>query len=118
MELQHQVILSLGSNQGNRLKNIELCLELIHKEIGTIIKVSKLYETASWGFESEAFYNCALVLHTAKNPEQILEQVLNVEKQLGRIRTENAGYQSRIIDVDLIAFGSEIINLEHLQIPH
>ena len=118
MELQHQVILSLGSNQGNRLKNIELCLELIHKEIGTIIKVSKLYETPSWGFESEAFYNCALVLHTAKNSEQILEQVLNVEKQLGRIRTENVGYQSRIIDVDLIAFGSEIINLEHLQIPH
>jgi deoxyguanosine kinase len=118
MELQHQVILSLGSNQGNRLTNIELCLELIHQEIGTIIKVSNLYETPSWGFESEAFYNCALVLHTSKTPEQILEQVLAVEKKLGRIRNENAGYQSRIIDVDLIAFNSEIINLEHLQIPH
>ena len=118
MEIQHQVILSLGSNQGNRLTNIELCLELIHQEIGTIIKVSNLYETPSWGFESEAFYNCALVLHTSKTPEQILEQVLAVEKKLGRIRNENAGYQSRIIDVDLIAFNSEIINLEHLQIPH
>lgn len=118
MELQHQVILSLGSNQGNRLKNIELCLELIHQEIGTIIKVSNLYETPSWGFESEAFYNCALVLHTSKEAEQILEQVLKVEKKLGRIRNENAGYQSRIIDIDLIAFDSEIINVEHLQIPH
>lgn len=118
MELQHQVILSLGSNQGNRLKNIELCLDLIHQEIGTIIKVSNLYETPSWGFESEAFYNCALVLHTSKTPEQILELALTVEKKLGRIRSENAGYQSRIIDIDLIAFDSEIINLEHLQIPH
>jgi deoxyguanosine kinase len=118
MELQHQVILSLGSNQGNRLKNIELCLELIHQEIGTIIKVSNLYETPSWGFESEAFYNCALLLHTSKTPEQILDQALFVEKKLGRIRSESAGYQSRIIDIDLIAFDSKIINLEHLQIPH
>lgn len=118
MEAQHQVILSLGSNQGNRLTNIELCLNLIHREVGTIIKVSNLYETPSWGFESEAFYNCALLLHTSKTAEQILKEVLGVEKKLGRIRNENAGYQSRIIDVDLIAFNSEIINAEHLQIPH
>ena len=118
MELQHQVILSLGSNQGNRLKNIELCLELIHQEIGTIIKVSHLYETPSWGFESEAFYNCALVLHTSYSAQKILELVLQVEKKLGRIRKENAGYQSRIIDIDLIAFDDEILDLDHLQIPH
>jgi deoxyguanosine kinase len=118
MNLQHQVVLSLGSNQGNRLKNIELCLELIHQEIGTILKVSRLYETPSWGFESEAFYNCALLLHTSKTPEQILKQILQVEKKLGRIRNENAGYQSRIIDIDLIAFDAEVIHFEHLQIPH
>jgi deoxyguanosine kinase len=118
MELQHQVILSLGSNQGNRLKNIELCLELIHKEIGTIIKVSKLYETPSWGFDSEAFYNCVLILHSSKSPEKVLEQALEVEKKLGRIRNVSGVYQSRIIDIDLIAFDSEIIDIDHLQIPH
>jgi 2-amino-4-hydroxy-6-hydroxymethyldihydropteridine diphosphokinase len=118
MKAQHQVILSLGSNQGNRLKNIELCLELIHQEIGTVIKMSKLYETPAWGFESDAFYNCALVIHTSKTAQQILEQVLQVEKTLGRIRNENAGYQSRIIDIDLIAFDDKIIHLENLQIPH
>ncbi|PWA07665.1 2-amino-4-hydroxy-6-hydroxymethyldihydropteridine diphosphokinase [Flavobacterium laiguense] len=118
MNLQHQVVLSLGSNQGNRLENIEQCLELIHQEIGTIIKVSKLYETPSWGFESEAFYNCALVLHTSQTPEQILEEVLIVEKKLGRIRNENAGYQSRIIDIDVVAFDAEVIHIEHLQVPH
>jgi deoxyguanosine kinase len=118
MNLQHQVVLSLGSNQGNRLENIEQCIELIHKEIGTIIKVSKLYETPSWGFESEAFYNCALVLHTSQTPQQILEEVLIVEKKLGRIRNENVGYQSRIIDIDVVAFDAEVINIEHLQVPH
>lgn len=118
MNLQHQVVLSLGSNQGNRLENIEQCIELIHQEIGTIIKVSKLYETPSWGFESEAFYNCALVLHTSQTPQQILEEVLIVEKKLGRIRNENAGYQSRIIDIDVVAFDAEVINIEHLQVPH
>src|SRR6187402_733065 len=118
MEVQHQIVLSLGSNQGNRLKNIELCLELIHQEIGTIIKVSNLYKTPSWGFESEAFYNCALLLHTHKSPERILEEVLLVEKKLGRIRNENAGYQSRIIDIDIIAFDSDVIHTEQLQIPH
>jgi 2-amino-4-hydroxy-6-hydroxymethyldihydropteridine diphosphokinase len=118
MELQHQVILSLGSNQGNRLENIELCLELIHQEIGTIIKVSHLYETPSWGFESEAFFNCALLLHSSNSAQEILEQVLQIEKKLGRIRKENAGYQSRVIDIDLIAYDDEILDLEHLQIPH
>mgnify|MGYP006191004173 CR=1 FL=1 len=64
MKSQHQVILSLGSNQGNRLENIESCLQLIHQEVGTVIRVSKLYETPSWGFESDFFYNCALILQT------------------------------------------------------
>jgi len=118
MKSQHQVVLSLGSNQGNRLRNIELCLQLIHQEIGTIIKVSKLYETPSWGFDSDAFYNCALVIHTFASAEKILQQVLSIERQLGRVRGETLGYQSRIIDIDLITFDSEIINTENLQIPH
>jgi 2-amino-4-hydroxy-6-hydroxymethyldihydropteridine diphosphokinase len=118
MKSQHQVVLSLGSNQGNRLRNIELCLQLIHQEIGTIIRVSKLYETPSWGFDSDAFYNCALVIHTFASAEKILEQVLAIERQLGRIRGEASGYQSRIIDIDLITFDSEIIETENLQIPH
>lgn len=118
MKSQHQVVLSLGSNQGDRLRNIELCLQMIHQKIGTVIRVSKLYETPSWGFDSDAFYNCALVIHTFASAEKILEQVLSVERQLGRIRGESTGYQSRIIDIDLITFDSEIIDTETLQIPH
>jgi 2-amino-4-hydroxy-6-hydroxymethyldihydropteridine diphosphokinase len=118
MKSQHQVILSIGSNQGNRLENIERCLQLIHQEIGTVIKVSKLYEAPSWGFDSDAFYNCALVLNTFSSAHKILMQVLNIEERLGRIRSNNLGYQSRSIDIDLIAFDEEVIDSEQLQIPH
>ena len=118
MKSQHQVVLSIGSNQGNRLENIQSCIDLIHQEVGTVIKVSKLYETPAWGFESDAFYNCALLLHTASSAQKILNQVLKVEKQLGRIRSNKEGYQSRIIDVDLIIYDDEIIESEKLQVPH
>ena len=118
MKSQHQVVLSIGSNQGNRLENIQNCISLIHQEVGTVIRVSKLYETPAWGFESDAFYNCALLLHTASSAQKILNQVLKVEKQLGRIRLNQDGYQSRIIDVDVIVFDDEIIESEKLQIPH
>jgi len=115
---QHQVILSIGSNQGNRLENIESAIAAIHLEVGTVVKVSQLYETPSWGFESESFYNCALVLHTVKTAQEILAKVLKIEDKLGRIRSGNEGYESRIIDIDVIAFDEEIIASEELQIPH
>lgn len=118
MNTQHQVILSLGSNQGNRLNNIQSAIDLIHREAGTVVKVSKLYETPAWGFEGEAFYNCALVLHTQRPAQTILEKVLGIEKKLGRVRSESEGYQSRLIDIDLIAYNEEIINSKELQVPH
>lgn len=118
MKSQHQVVLSIGSNQGNRLETIESCIDLIHREVGTVIQVSKLYETPAWGFESDAFYNCALLLHSNLSAQKILSQILKVEKKLGRIRSDQQGYQSRIIDVDMIVFDDEVIDSEKLQIPH
>ncbi|MFE3869986.1 2-amino-4-hydroxy-6-hydroxymethyldihydropteridine diphosphokinase [Flavobacterium sp. ZS1P70] len=118
MKSQHQVVLSLGSNQGNRLENIENCLQFIHQEVGTVIKVSRLYESPAWGFDSDAFYNCVAVIHTTNSAQKVLNQVLKVEKKLGRVRSNKVGYQSRTIDVDLISFDEEIIDSEKLQIPH
>jgi len=115
---QHQVVLSLGSNQGNRLATIQSCIDLIHSELATVVKVSKIYETPAWGFESEPFYNTAILIHTSKSAQKILNQVLKVEKKLGRIRSKDSGYQARIIDVDIIAFDEEVISTETLQIPH
>lgn len=115
---QHQVIVSLGSNQGNRFETIQACIDLIHSEVATVVKVSKIYETPAWGFESEPFYNAAILIHTTKSAQKILNQVLRVEKKLGRIRSKDSGYQARIIDVDIIAFDEEIISTENLQVPH
>jgi len=118
MSQQHQVILAIGSNQGNRLENIRAAIELIHNEIGTVVKISKLYETPSWGFESESFYNCALMLHTGQSAHEVLEKSLESEKKLGRIRSTAEGYQQRIIDIDVIAFDEAIIDSETLKVPH
>ena len=118
MYQQHQVILSIGSNQGNRLENIELAIDAIHEKVGTVVKVSKLYETPSWGFESDAFYNCALVLHTNNDANKILAKILEIETSLGRVRSDSSNYESRIIDIDIIAFNEDIILSESLQVPH
>ena len=118
MEHQNQVILSLGSNQGNRLATIQSAIESIHNEVGTVVKVSRLYETPAWGFESEPFYNCALMIHTPLSAQVILAQVLDLEQKLGRIRSEQGGYQQRTIDIDVIAFNEDIITTANLQVPH
>jgi deoxyguanosine kinase len=118
MNKQHQVILSLGSNQGNRLENITNCIEQLHQKIGTVIKVSKLYESPSWGFESNSFYNCAVVLNTHKTALLLLEEVLTLELELGRLRQDVEGYQPRVIDIDVIAFDEDIIASEKLKVPH
>jgi 2-amino-4-hydroxy-6-hydroxymethyldihydropteridine diphosphokinase len=118
MKKQNQVILSLGSNVGNRLQTIELAIACIHETIGTVVKVSSLYETPSWGFESDFFYNCALILQTHKSAQKILDEVLILENSLGRTRHEELGYQARTIDIDVIAFNEEIIQTDQLQVPH
>jgi len=118
MKSQHQVVLSIGSNYGNRFENIESCLQLIHHQVATVVKVSKVYESPSWGFESDPFYNIAVVVHTYDSADIILNKVLAIESQMGRVRNENSGYQSRSIDIDIIAFDNEIINTAQLKVPH
>jgi 2-amino-4-hydroxy-6-hydroxymethyldihydropteridine diphosphokinase len=115
---QHQVMVSLGSNQGNRLALIESCIDLIHNEVAVVVKVSKIYETPAWGFESEPFYNCVLLLHTSKSPQKLLNQLLKVEKKLGRVRNQVAEYQPRPIDIDILTFDEDVVATETLQIPH
>ncbi|MBQ0117959.1 MAG: 2-amino-4-hydroxy-6-hydroxymethyldihydropteridine diphosphokinase [Flavobacterium sp.] len=118
MQSNNQVILSLGSNQGDLLKNIQDCILLIHNKIGTVITISKLYKTPSWGFEAPSFYNCALLIHTTYSPEKILRVLLDIESELGRKRSDSTGYESRIIDIDIISYNDEIIDTPDLQIPH
>lgn len=118
MKIQHQIILSIGTNQGEKFANIKHAIDLIHFEIATVVKVSKLYESPSWGFESAIFYNCAVLVHSCKTSKEILGEILQAEKKLGRIRNDSEGYQARIIDIDIISFDEEIIETENLIVPH
>lgn len=118
MSDQKKVVLSLGSNIGNRLENIQNCIQLIHENIGLVLRVSKLYESPAWGFESDAFYNCALLIHTSFSAEKILKKIAIIEKELGRVRKKTESYEARIIDVDIIMIEDLVIQSEHLIIPH
>lgn len=116
-KMQHLAVLSLGSNLGDRRENIVRCIELIHAKAGTVISVSKLYETPPWGFESEPFYNGAIAVHTLLSADDLLKTVLSIETEMGRVR-QGEGYQPRVIDIDLISYDDEIIDFEHLKVPH
>lgn len=118
MYKQHQIILSLGSNQGNRKNNLQQAIDLINYEVGSVISISPIYETPSWGFESDAFYNCAILIHSFKSAEDVLIRCLQIETRLGRIRNQTSGYSARTIDIDLVSFNEEIISTENLNIPH
>jgi 2-amino-4-hydroxy-6-hydroxymethyldihydropteridine diphosphokinase len=118
MKSQNTILLSLGTNMGHKLENLETCIMSIHNTIATVVEVSKVYETPAWGFEGDVFYNCAITIHSHKSAQKILSKIINLEKKLGRTRTNTEQYESRSIDIDIISFNNEIIETENLKIPH
>ena len=129
-----ELYLSLGSNQGDKRKNIEDALSILNIELGTPYKaVSSLIETEPWGFDSEETFVNAAVLYELEmkkgyNPEaeglMILEICKSVERRLGRTgapQYDERGeriYTDRPIDIDILLFGDDHINCEELTVPH
>lgn len=110
-------ILHLGSNVGNRANHIDLAEIMISKRIGDIIDKSKVYETEAWGkTDQDPFYNRAISVLTSRTAEALLEEIYIIESKMGRVRSEKWG--PRVIDIDIIFYGQEIINNDHLIIPH
>ena len=108
----------LGGNLGDKKKIFEEARELLGERIGKISALSSVYETEPWGFESEdIFWNQVLKMETELSPEEILAKIQQIEQDLGRIRKENQ-FSSRIIDIDILFYGDQIINQENLIIPH
>jgi 2-amino-4-hydroxy-6-hydroxymethyldihydropteridine diphosphokinase len=118
MRFQNKAILSLGSNMGNRLENLEWCISHIHNHVATVAKVSSIYENPSVGFDGDDFYNCCLLVHTQKTPVELLAALLKAELEGGRVRNPDGGYISRTIDIDIITFNNEVIGEAQLQVPH
>ncbi|MFA6275294.1 MAG: 2-amino-4-hydroxy-6-hydroxymethyldihydropteridine diphosphokinase [Pedobacter sp.] len=114
----NRTYLLLGSNLGDRELYLERAVQLISEKVGIVIAKSAVYETEPWGNANQpGFLNLALAVDTRLSPLALLETVLDIEKMLGRIRHEKWG--SRIIDIDIILYGDEIIAVDdQLQIPH
>jgi 2-amino-4-hydroxy-6-hydroxymethyldihydropteridine diphosphokinase len=119
MELDSEnVYLLLGSNLGDRETLISDALTEIAQHIGPVFSKSSLYETAAWGKEDQpTFLNIAIGVKTMLSPLEVLEKVLEIELELGRVRHEKWG--ARLIDIDVIFYGNRVVDMgEKLQVPH
>jgi 2-amino-4-hydroxy-6-hydroxymethyldihydropteridine diphosphokinase len=108
----------LGGNLGDKQKVFSEARVRLNQQVGSITNQSAIYETEPWGFESEdIFWNQVLELSTALTPEEVLLQTQQIEQELGRIR-KAIQYDSRIIDIDILFYGDQIIQTENLIVPH
>ncbi|MCD7899663.1 MAG: 2-amino-4-hydroxy-6-hydroxymethyldihydropteridine diphosphokinase [Bacteroides sp.] len=115
-----KVYLSLGSNLGDKEKNLRDAVLKIEERIGKVISLSALYNTAPWGFESEnSFLNAAIAIETSLTPHEILIATQQIEKELGRFRKSvNQQYTDRLIDIDLLIVDDLIYKENDLVLPH
>lgn len=111
------VYLLLGSNENDRLKSIESACKLIELRCGNIVKLSAFYETEAWGLkEQNAFINQAVMIKTSLASVELLVQLKAIEKEIGRKETVKWG--PRVIDIDILFYGNEIVESKDLKIPH
>jgi len=108
--------LSLGSNLGNREQNLRDAICRL-ESVGTVRSRSSIYETEPVEFTDQPmFLNCAVALETSASPDQLMVQLLEIEKAMGRLRIQKKG--PRIIDLDLLLFGDQVVSTPAVTIPH
>ncbi len=103
---------------GNRFENLQKAVDSLFGKIGSVVKISSVYETPAMGFEGDAFLNCAIWMKTDLKPSKTLKTILEIEKVMGRKRDASKTYTSRPIDIDIIFIDDEIIESEKLIVPH
>jgi 2-amino-4-hydroxy-6-hydroxymethyldihydropteridine diphosphokinase len=113
----HKIVyLSLGSNLGDREANLRAAIEEL-KEFGKVAAVSSFYETEPVEVTAQPwFLNCAVKFDTEKMPRQLISAILAIEQGMGRQRKQQKG--PRTIDIDILFFGSSIIDIPSLTVPH
>lgn len=114
----HNLYLSIGSNMGDRFANLQKAVDLLFEEIGSIEKISPIYETPAMGFHGGPFLNCAVLIKSGLSAQRTLEIIHKIERSLGRKPRKADVYTSRPIDIDIIFIENEIIDSEDLTIPH
>ncbi len=115
--MKNKLVLGLGSNLGNRYAYLYQAKLAIEKELGTAGTLSKVYTSPPWGDVNQpGFLNAAFAIETDKNAADCFTLIKNIEKELGRIHIKRWG--PRCIDIDILFYNDEIIELEYLTIPH
>ena len=112
------VYLMLGGNVGNREEYLRQCIDLLHRDAGTVTGMSAVYESEPWGFDDpDRFLNRVVALRTRHTPKTLLEIIQQIEQTLGRTRT-HTGYEARTMDIDILLYGNLVIDTPDLVIPH
>ena len=113
-----RVYLSLGANVGDRADTLRSGIAALPAATGgRVVAVSPLYETAPWGVTDQPpFLNGAVLLETDRPPRALLERLLEVERELGRVRGRR--YGPRTIDLDLLLYGDRVVDEPGLAVPH
>ena len=110
--------IALGSNKGNKFKNLQHALDVVYERIGRVTLISKVYKSPAYGFESDDFFNACFVVESELVPEDVLKTLQEIEIYLGRTPKITLGYEARVIDLDIIFAEDHIINSNTLQVPH
>lgn len=116
----HMVYLGLGTNLGDKQKNLNDAIRMLENLVGEVEKVSSVIETEPEGFKSDnMFLNTVVKVRTALSPFELLDITQDVEKSLGRKeKSSNGIYHDRVIDIDILLYDDINISTPRLVIPH
>ena len=115
--MKKKLVLSLGSNLGNRYAYLLRAIQKIEKYFNSKSVVAHFYETPPWGNENQSrFINTAIYLHTDISIDQCLKKVQTIEEEMGRLKTEKWG--PRIIDIDILFYEYDVLETDIITVPH
>ncbi len=114
----HKAYIALGSNLGDKFKNLQKAIDAIHEKIGSVKSISRVYKTPALGFDGADFFNACIAIETHLSAHKLLWALLEIETSLGRKRTSKVNFESRSIDLDVLLFDDEVIESKQLTIPH
>ncbi|KAB5490064.1 MULTISPECIES: 2-amino-4-hydroxy-6-hydroxymethyldihydropteridine diphosphokinase [Flagellimonas] len=118
MVRKQKAYLSLGSNLGNRRATLQKAIFRIQQRAGSILDISSVYENPAVGFEGDDFLNICISLLTPLSPDELLDTLMQIERDFGRVRSDTKTYGPRTLDIDIIYYGNEIVKTDRLAIPH
>jgi 2-amino-4-hydroxy-6-hydroxymethyldihydropteridine diphosphokinase len=111
------IYLSLGSNMGSRMANIEGAIKALSARGIRVTRRSEIYETEPVDVRDQGwFLNCVIEAEAEMDPEQLMQTLLQIERFFGRERRVPKG--PRPLDIDILLFGSDVVSRPELKIPH